>query len=421
MAVATLLLSEGADVNARMTRRAHTPLHRAVECGNLYQAEFLVFQGGQATGPDPLAGESPLQMAVRRRDKAMVAVLTAQGLFPPRQALRLGLGDKRRVVAVVNGDVITASDVVAYAGGGQSLFESDSLEALQDPDRLPAILDRVQVALAASARELVALRLLHWAATLAGVQVPPSALTKVGESLRRRLRLPPGELGLASQGSGGPAKAPDRLEDLALGRPAQRLDPLRQALHRLDWTADDVRRVCTWQAAADLVQQACIAPGIALAEKDVREFYEQHPEQFTTQEQLRLQVIALASASAAGELLRQLREGADFAALARAHSTHAGAGQGGDRGWVQTAGLRTEFRDAFTELKPGSLAGPVTLDGKTYLLRISEMKAPGQVPLETAAEDIRRRLREAELARRRAEVVAVLAESAEVESHIGSP
>lgn len=416
--VAALLSTAGADVNARMTKGGHTPLHRAVDTGNHYLAESLVFHGANATGADPGAGESPLQMAVRKSDKAMVAVLAARGLFPHRHVLRLGLGDKRSIVAVVNGDAITASDAIAYAGGPRALFEADSVTDLQDPDRLPAILDRVHATLAGRAHDLVALRLQHWACASAGVQVPAAEEGNAAEEVRRRLRLPPGQL---FQGSAGTGFEPGRVADQFLGKGLLPAAPLQLALRRLDWTVDDFRRVCTWLAAARQYAIEVIDPEIEITEPDIRQAYEEDLRCPPAPQELRLQLITLADQAAGEALLAQLREGADFTALARRHSTHASAGKGGDQGWLQTGSLRAELSGAFTEFRPGAIAGPVSLDGKVYLLRVSDVKAAARPALAEAAQAIRQRLHDAERERRRAQLIEALRQAADIEWHLESP
>ncbi len=61
----------------------------------------------------------------------------------------------------------------------------------------------------------------------------------------------------------------------------------------------------------------------------------------------------------AGRLVRELRGGANFAAVARQFSEAAGAGTGGDLGWVQPGQLMSELDQALRQLGPGQLAGPI--------------------------------------------------------------
>ncbi len=71
---------------------------------------------------------------------------------------------------------------------------------------------------------------------------------------------------------------------------------------------------------------------------------------------------------AAIRLVKQIREGADFAALASAFSQSTSAQSGGDLGWIQAGRLNRELDEALLNLKPQQVSKPIrTLSGYNIL------------------------------------------------------
>lgn len=124
-------------------------------------------------------------------------------------------------------------------------------------------------------------------------------------------------------------------------------------------------------------------------EKQLREYYNSHSEKFTEPEQLRVSIILLSvdpSSSSdvwnsayelAQDLVKQLRAGGDFAALAREHSGDASsAEQGGDMGYLHGGMLPDAAQEAVDKLKPGETSDPVRLLEGVIILRPTDRKPP---------------------------------------------
>jgi peptidyl-prolyl cis-trans isomerase SurA len=65
----------------------------------------------------------------------------------------------------------------------------------------------------------------------------------------------------------------------------------------------------------------------------------------------------------ARKIIEQLKGGGSFQAYARQYSEASTAAVGGDLGWVRTAQLPDELSDAVKQMSPGQLVGPVALPG----------------------------------------------------------
>jgi len=122
-------------------------------------------------------------------------------------------------------------------------------------------------------------------------------------------------------------------------------------------------------------------------EKQLRAYYNAHPDKFTEPKQLRVSVILLSVDPGIGdfdtkrkkaeELVKQLRAGADFAEMAKLHSgDEETANQGGDMGY-QHAGMMSEMSEQVVDkLKPGEISDPVGLMEGIAIFKLTERKEP---------------------------------------------
>jgi peptidyl-prolyl cis-trans isomerase C len=71
----------------------------------------------------------------------------------------------------------------------------------------------------------------------------------------------------------------------------------------------------------------------------------------------------------AGELLKKLKQGAAFEALAREHSTCSSKSSGGDLGWFGPGKMVRAFEDAARRLGNGSLSEVVSTQFGYHLIK----------------------------------------------------
>lgn len=121
------------------------------------------------------------------------------------------------------------------------------------------------------------------------------------------------------------------------------------------------------------------------SEEQARAYYTAHPEKFTEPEQLRVSLILLAvDPSSPGtewmkmyelgkDIVKQLRDGADFAKLAREHpGDAASAEQGGDMGYLHGGMLPAAAQEALDKLKVGETSDPVRLLEGIAVFRLTD-------------------------------------------------
>ncbi len=123
---------------------------------------------------------------------------------------------------------------------------------------------------------------------------------------------------------------------------------------------------------------------ISPTDAQLREFYRANPDKFTEPERLRVSVILLqvnpssppsawdAARHEAQQLLERLEKGADFAELARLHSSEASGPNGGDMGYLHKGMLSLEVEGALEETRPGEVTVPLTVLEGIALFKLTD-------------------------------------------------
>lgn len=134
------------------------------------------------------------------------------------------------------------------------------------------------------------------------------------------------------------------------------------------------------------------------SERQVQAFYDQHKDKFTEPEQVKVSMILLkvdpsspqlkwnAALEEGAAIVKRLRGGADFAALAKVHSGDASAQKGGDMGYLHRGMLPEPAQVAVDKLKLGGISDAVALLEGVAVIRLDDRKAPKLNPLPAVRE-----------------------------------
>lgn len=182
----------------------------------------------------------------------------------------------------------------------------------------------------------------------------------------------------------------------------------RSQLAREGLTMEGLRRNIKRSIVRDQVIRTQVDSKIAVTEDDLRKEYQKRKNDYTQPESVHLQEIVLKpdtpeARSRDADLARRARAGEDFAALAKEHSAGSTRETGGDLGKVTLAELHGELRKAIATAAAGHVTDPVALAGTVRVLKVNERQEARTVPLEEAREELVRRVknerRQAEVAR----------------------
>ena len=168
-------------------------------------------------------------------------------------------------------------------------------------------------------------------------------------------------------------------------------DEYAKRIKALDLDELEIRNYTRRDAVILNFMEQTILPKVKVTEEDNRKFYDQNLDKFKNDESVRASHILLGvdakatfeekkKAREKAEILRkELVGGADFASLAKEHSTCPSSKQGGDLGYFGKGQMVPAFEQAAFALKPGSISDVVETQFGYHILKVAEKKAAGTV------------------------------------------
>src|SRR6478736_813668 len=147
--------------------------------------------------------------------------------------------------------------------------------------------------------------------------------------------------------------------------------------HKEDYRVGEKKKVKYLLVDVDKLRAAAVvAPG------DIEKYYRDNQQEFTTPEQVRASHILIksdkddAAAKAKAEaLLKQVKSGADFAALAKKNSEDEGSAKnGGDLDYFGRGRMVKEFEDAAFALQPGQMSDVVKSPFGYHIIKVVDHK-----------------------------------------------
>jgi parvulin-like peptidyl-prolyl isomerase len=137
----------------------------------------------------------------------------------------------------------------------------------------------------------------------------------------------------------------------------------------------------------------------------IRAYYEQHPGEFKSGEELHVKQILVHDEAVANEIAEKLKNGTSFEELSSQYSLAPNAKRGGEIGYVSRGELPKMFEDEIFALKPGSASGIIRTDASFHIFKVEDRRPPGVIDLQTAAPVIRERLKDDAIRERMAQLV----------------
>ena len=138
-------------------------------------------------------------------------------------------------------------------------------------------------------------------------------------------------------------------------------------------------------------------PTGSISEKEVLLYYEKNIDQYKTPEQIRGRNILVKNKAEAEELLKLLKDGADFGKLAMERSISPTGKRGGTFGWIGKGKMPPALEKAAFELEKGKVSEAIaTPPGATpsgyFLIKVEEKKASRQLPFSEVKDKVKNHL-----------------------------
>ncbi|MAP34317.1 MAG: peptidylprolyl isomerase [Halomonas sp.] len=164
------------------------------------------------------------------------------------------------------------------------------------------------------------------------------------------------------------------------------LDQFADAVEADGITLADVREDVRREMLMRQVQQRQISQRVTVSDRDVERFLSQQPSQqdqaFIEETRARHVLVELTptrnenqARARAQEARQRLRQGEDFASVAREYSDDRGSAMnGGDLGWVRPGQTVPAFEEAMTSLSPNQLSEPVRSQFGYHVIEVLERR-----------------------------------------------
>lgn len=133
----------------------------------------------------------------------------------------------------------------------------------------------------------------------------------------------------------------------------------------------------------------------------IETFYKENKEHFYQEDAAQLRLIQIVRRpddtdatfdSRTSEVMKHLREGTNFADVARLYSEGPGRNKGGEMGWLRTADLNKEFIPAVNTLTKGQYTEPIKAAEGAYIFFLEDRKTAGIQPIDEVRDQIERML-----------------------------
>jgi peptidyl-prolyl cis-trans isomerase C len=147
-----------------------------------------------------------------------------------------------------------------------------------------------------------------------------------------------------------------------------------------------------------------------VTDKEIREFYDNNPDQFKKKSQVRASHILISVDSSATKaqkdtakkeieaLLSRIKGGEDFAAIAKEKSQCPSSANGGDLGFFSKGDMVKPFEDAAFSMKPGEISNIVESQFGYHIIKLTDKKDEKTIGFEEVKEEISKALKRAKIA-----------------------
>ncbi|MBK5939291.1 peptidylprolyl isomerase [Halochromatium roseum] len=168
---------------------------------------------------------------------------------------------------------------------------------------------------------------------------------------------------------------------------------LREALEANEVSFDAFREDTRNQIITSRLQQEEVVKEVRVSEQEVDRFVETERDSLITRSEVRLSHILLAlpenpssaqveqARDEAQALARRIRQGEDFASLARAKSDGGRAQEGGDLGWFAIGEVPSLAAQPAQTLARGEVTDPIRSPSGFHLIRVSDIKGDTPKPI----------------------------------------
>lgn len=201
----------------------------------------------------------------------------------------------------------------------------------------------------------------------------------------------------------------------------------KKALEHVGLSEEDLRSQIREDMAVRQLVEGLFASKIAVSDKESKAYYETHARLFKRPEEVRASHILIRvdpdadeseKAAAREEVVKiqkKLRDGEDFAALAKEFSQGPSGAKGGDLNYIRRGQMVKAFEDVAFSLKPGEVSDIVETKFGYHLIKVTDRRPEAVIPYDEVKAKIERYLRQQKIQTETRRYVETLKKKAQIE------
>jgi peptidyl-prolyl cis-trans isomerase SurA len=272
------------------------------------------------------------------------------------------------IAAVVNGDIITFSQVRTLVGPREKLLRS---QASSGED----LIKKIREAREAALKDLIDRQLIIQAFKKDNFQIPDHFVDqRIHEIIQENF--------------GG-----DR-------------NTFIKTLEAQNYTLGEFKKLETERMIVQAMRGKNVKRDMIASPTKVEEYYKAHRDEFTAKEQVKLRLIMIpahandgnapSQRAMAEEILGKLANGAEFNRMAQIYSEDSSRDLGGDWGWIERKTLAAPLERIAFNLPVGRISNIIEFSGNFYLLKVEEKRGGETRTLAQVREEIEKKLLQTE-------------------------
>jgi parvulin-like peptidyl-prolyl isomerase len=180
-----------------------------------------------------------------------------------------------------------------------------------------------------------------------------------------------------------------------------------RTLNAQGYTVNKFRDMQRDKVIVGAMRQNNVKGNFSATPQQIQAYYDANKQEFVTPEQLKLRMIVLNadpldanSADSTRKMAEEIRDkvkgGADFATMAKTYSMDGTAESGGDWGLIDRKTLNQQLTDVAFALLPSQTSQVVQIGDSFYILYCESKKESGVIPLPEVRDGIQRKLEQAQ-------------------------
>jgi peptidyl-prolyl cis-trans isomerase SurA len=179
-----------------------------------------------------------------------------------------------------------------------------------------------------------------------------------------------------------------------------------KTLEAQNYTLGEFKRMETERMIVQAMRGKNVKRDMIASPTKVEEYYKAHRDEFTAKEQVKLRLIMIPAHSNDGnassqramaeEILGKLANGAEFDRMAQIYSEDSSRDLGGDWGWIERKTLAAPLEKMAFNLPVGRISNIIEFSGNFYLLKVEDKRGGETRTLAQVREEIEKKLLQVE-------------------------